>query len=109
MARLTFIDLFADASKLSEGFTRVGFDLISHVEVVKAASFILKIRAAYHYLITKGRVNEYRKYRKGELSKTELYTPIPKERLESVINLAIGIENISKIFSVMDRAPKGKK
>ena len=45
-----FIDLFAGAGGLSEGFIQAGFEPVAHVEIEKSACNTLKTRAAYHYL-----------------------------------------------------------
>jgi DNA (cytosine-5)-methyltransferase 1 len=109
MKRLRFIDLFAGAGGLSEGFIRAGFEAISHVEMDKAACFTLRTRAAYHYLVENGQIDEYRKYLRGELSRTDLYALVPNEKLEAVINLSIGEENNSKIFTEIDKSLNGYK
>ena len=54
---LTFIDLFAGAGGLSEGFIREGFNPLAHVEVDKHACDTLQTRIAFHYL-KKGIKNE---------------------------------------------------
>lgn len=46
---LCFLDLFAGAGGLSEGFIRAGYEPIAHVEMDNAASFTLKTRAAFHW------------------------------------------------------------
>ena len=48
--KLNFIDLFAGAGGLSEGFIRAGFNPIAHVEINKDACDTLKTRTAYHFL-----------------------------------------------------------
>ena len=46
---MNYIDLFAGAGGLSEGFTKAGFNPIAHVESDKAACFTLMTRLAYYY------------------------------------------------------------
>jgi DNA (cytosine-5)-methyltransferase 1 len=85
----TFIDLFAGAGGLSEGFIRAGYEPIAHVEMDTAACNTLKTRIAYHYLKSQNRYPEYASYLKGEITRKELYALIPAELLGSVINLPI--------------------
>lgn len=56
---LNFIDLFAGAGGLSEGFIRAGFTPIAHIEMNKYACDTLRSRMAYHYLIQHNRSDEY--------------------------------------------------
>jgi len=88
-----FIDLFAGAGGLSEGFIQAGFKPIAHVEIEKSACNTLKTRAAYHYLKADGKYETYISYLKGEISRKELFNTLPNEILESVINLPIGDES----------------
>ena len=57
-----FIDLFAGAGGLSEGFIRAGFTPIAHIEMNKYACDTLRSRMAYHYLKQHNRLEEYIKY-----------------------------------------------
>src|SRR3989339_2163852 len=93
MRELNYIDLFAGAGGLSEGFIQAGFKPIAHVEIDKAACNTLKTRAAYHYLKSNLKIDTYISYLKGDISRAELYKCVPNETLESIINLPIGIEN----------------
>ncbi|MFZ6664859.1 DNA cytosine methyltransferase [Peijinzhouia sedimentorum] len=88
-----FIDLFAGAGGLSEGFIQAGFEPISHVEIENSACNTLRTRAAYHYLKTNNEYKIYVSYLKGEITREQLYLSVPKEILNSVINLPIGDEN----------------
>lgn len=99
---LNFIDLFAGAGGLSEGFVRAGYEPIAHVEADKAACFTLKTRVAYHYLRDKGDLATYQKYLKGEIDRKEIYSLIPDQRMSSVINKTISNENNKEIFSSID-------
>lgn len=94
---MNFIDLFSGAGGLSEGFIRAGFTPIAHVEIDKAASNTLKTRVAYHYLKNTNNFTKYIEYLKRSLTRAELYSLLPQEELDSVINLPIG-ENNKLIF-----------
>ncbi|HAO07115.1 MAG TPA: DNA (cytosine-5-)-methyltransferase [Chryseobacterium sp.] len=100
--KLTFIDLFAGAGGLSEGFIRAGYEPIAHVEMDEAACYTLKTRAAYHYLKSVNRYDVYKAYLRNEISRTDLYKEVPEKILNSVINLPIGGDNNPKIHKAID-------
>ncbi|WP_372756813.1 DNA cytosine methyltransferase [Mariniflexile sp.] len=97
-----FIDLFAGAGGLSEGFIQAGFEPIAHVEIEKSACNTLKTRTAYHYLKSNNKYEVYVSYLKGEITREELYDSVPKEILDTVINLPIGDENNKAIQKQID-------
>ncbi len=99
---MTFIDLFAGAGGMSEGFIRAGFEPIAHVEMDEAACYTLKTRVAYHYLKSAGNFDIYKSYLKGEITRPELYSDIPQNLLDCVINLPIGGENNPKIHKAIE-------
>lgn len=101
--KYNFIDLFAGAGGLSEGFIQAGFKPIAHVEIEKAACNTLKTRTAYHYLKSKNKYDIYISYLKGDISRTELYKHIPENFLNSVINLPISDENNQTIQAIIDK------
>lgn len=105
---IRYIDLFAGAGGLSEGFMRAGFEPVAHVEVDKAACFTLKTRVAYHYLKSVGKYATYVSYLRGEIDRQKLYSFVPQELLDSVINLAIGAENNATIHKAIERQLQGK-
>ena len=97
-----YIDLFAGAGGLSEGFLKAGYTPIAHVEMDEAACFTLKTRIAYHYLKLSNQTDIYLSYLRGEIKRAELYSRIPEKLLESVINLPIGPEYNKLIFEKID-------
>ena len=50
----TFIDLFAGAGGLSEGFIKAGFSPIAHIEMKKDACNTLKTRSAFQTALLYG-------------------------------------------------------
>lgn len=102
------IDLFAGAGGLSEGFHRAGFKIFAHVEMDEAACLTLKTRQAYFYLKRNKRINIYKQYIKGELTREELYSQIPKRVFDTVINSEINSDTIEDIFEKIDKNRKGK-
>jgi DNA (cytosine-5)-methyltransferase 1 len=106
--QISYIDLFAGAGGLSEGFQRAGFTPIAHVEMDKAACFTLKTRIAYNYLKKNNRAEIYHSYLRGEINRAELYSSIPEKLLDSVINLPIGPENNELIFKKIDAQLENK-
>ncbi len=94
----TFIDLFAGAGGLSEGFMQSGFMPVLHIEIDRYCCFTLKTRTAYHFLKQEGRIDEYYKYLKGEITREELYSLVPEIILGAVINDEISKPKIPQLF-----------
>jgi DNA (cytosine-5)-methyltransferase 1 len=101
--KVTYIDLFAGAGGMSEGFLRAGFEPVVHVEYDEAACYTLKTRTAFYFLKERGNLDIYHKYLKGEITREELYSFIPRDTLNSVLHAEIGKEN-KKIFNSIDLA-----
>ncbi|MDC3299038.1 DNA cytosine methyltransferase [Flavobacteriaceae bacterium] len=106
--KLNFIDLFSGAGGLSEGFIRQGFNAIAHVEIDKAACNTLLTRTAYHYLNSRNEKEDYLNYLRREISRDKLYSLLPENLMNSVINKPIGSETNQDIFELIDKL-KGKK
>jgi DNA (cytosine-5)-methyltransferase 1 len=93
--KLKFIDLFAGAGGLSEGFIQAGFEPIAHVEMNKDASDTLRTRAAYHWLKENNQLRIYKDYLMSDSkSKEDLWSKVPKNLIESVINKEISDESL---------------
>jgi DNA (cytosine-5)-methyltransferase 1 len=103
MNELNYIDLFAGAGGLSEGFIREKFKPVSHVEMNSDASDTLRTRIAFHYLQRSKKLNKYYSYIKQDISQNELWNSIPKELLGSVINDEISDRSIENIFLKIDK------
>jgi DNA (cytosine-5)-methyltransferase 1 len=102
-----YIDLFAGAGGLSEGFIRAGFEPVAHVEIDEAACFTLKTRTAYHYLKSRGRYDTYISYLKGDITREQLYSYLPDRFKKSIINLPIGADYNPLIHKTIEEQLKG--
>jgi DNA (cytosine-5)-methyltransferase 1 len=109
MGKLNYIDLFAGAGGLSEGFIREKFEAIAHVEMSAEASDTLRTRVAFHHFQQKKKLNQYYAYLKQDISRNELWNSIPQELLESVINEEITDKSIENIFAKIDLQLDSKK
>jgi len=109
MKNLNYIDLFAGAGGLSEGFIREGFNPIAHVEMNNEACDTLKTRLAFHYLNKSKKLKTYCSYLKNEISREELWGIIPVEIIDSVVNDEISGKTIENIFKQLDEKLDSKK
>lgn len=106
--QLTFIDLFAGAGGLAEGFIRAGYKPIAFVEKDYNSCLTIKTRLSYHYCKTKSDFNYYIAYLKKIITREELYELIPEEILNSVINKVIGSRTVESIFKKIDKLKQGE-
>lgn len=104
-----YLDLFAGAGGLSEGFTRAGYEPAAHVEMDTAACYTLRTRAAYHWLKKEGKLDIYDRYLNGLMTRDEFYKKIPKQVLNTVLNYEISNETLPKMFADIDRLLDGEK
>ena len=107
----TFIDLFAGAGGLSEGFIRAGYTPIAHIEMNKDACNTLKTRSAFHYLQKNGMLSIYEDYLRHKEEGTDgrkLWDQVPKSVINTTICATIGENTIDDIFKNVDEL-KGKR
>ena len=97
-----FIDLFAGAGGLSEGFLQAGFRPVAHVEMNEYAAKTLETRSAYYYLKNSGNLALYRKYLSGDISRDELMKMIPASVTKTVINETLSDETLPAVFKTID-------
>jgi DNA (cytosine-5)-methyltransferase 1 len=110
MRQLNFIDLFAGAGGLSEGFIRAGFRALAHVEMDANACDTLRTRIVFHDTCrSKKGKKTYEKYLAGGITREELYSTIDQRRFDSVINQEISEETIPGIFNIIDELKAGEE
>ena len=98
----SYIDIFAGAGGLSEGFRRNGYIPVAHVEMKKEACLTLKTRECFYYLNEHGRIEDYKRYLRKEITRDDLYEMVPKRVLNSVINETMSEEGMSALFDRID-------
>lgn len=106
---IKYIDLFAGAGGLSEGFIREGYRAVAHVEMNKEATNTLKTRMAFHYLNAYNKKNLYLSYLKNEITRNELWNSVPKELIDSVIANEVSDSTIKPIFKKIDELIKSEQ
>lgn len=97
-----FIDLFAGAGGLSEGFFQAGFNPVAHVEMNPYAAQTLETRSAYYYLKKKDQLSAYYDYLRKRITREEFMRQIPKEVLGTVICKTMSKETLPGIFETID-------
>lgn len=97
-----FIDLFAGAGGLSEGFLQAGFTPIAHVEMNEYASRTLETRSAYYYLKTANNLELYNKYLRGVISRDTLISSVPASISKTIINKTLADETLPSVFNTID-------
>ena len=101
-ASFNFIDLFAGAGGLSEGFIQAGFTPVAHVEMNTFAAQTLETRMGYYYLKLNGKLDIYRDYICGRISRNEFLKHIPEEQLKSVFCETMSDETLPGLFDSID-------
>jgi DNA (cytosine-5)-methyltransferase 1 len=96
--KLTYIDLFAGAGGLSEGFIRNKYVPVAHVEMDGDACNTLKTRLAYHHLKKTKKLDSYLDYLQGNIDRLELYRRVPDEIIKSVLSYEISKNNVKDVF-----------
>ena len=98
-----YLDIFAGAGGLSEGFIRAGYEPVAHIEMDKAACYTIKTRLAYKWLNEHQETETYTRYLKREITRQELYDTVPEGLLASVLNYEISESNLNEIFQQVDQ------
>lgn len=104
----TYLDLFAGAGGLSEGFHKQGYINIAHVEMNHDACETLRTREVYYYLKENNFLEIYYSYLREEISKDELYASVPDNILDSVIEHTIALESMNRLYDLIDDVKRKK-
>lgn len=107
--RITYIDLFAGAGGLSEGFAASGYTSIAHVEMDSDACNTLRTREAYYFLKSYNGYNKYIDYLKKKISRDKLYESVPDCLIDSVICETMSEATMPSIFEKIDKAMVNKQ
>ncbi|AEY67530.1 DNA cytosine methyltransferase [Clostridium sp. BNL1100] len=97
-----YLDVFAGAGGLSEGFMRAGYTPVAHIEMDVAACYTLKTRLAYKWLTANGQDDLYMEYLNQKIKRAEFYKAVPQDILGTVLNYEISEDNLAKIFADVD-------
>lgn len=104
--KLNFIDLFAGAGGLSEGFIQAGFNPIAHVEMNEFAARTLETRTAYYYLKQAGHLNLYFDYLSGRIDRDVLMKEVPKHVTQTILCKTMSDESLPGIMATIDNIMK---
>lgn len=97
-AKLCFIDLFAGAGGLSEGFVQSGFNPVAHVEMNPMACNTLETRSCYYYLKNEEKMSVYYDYLRRKITRTEFLSHIPESVLKTIMCVEMSERTITGIF-----------
>lgn len=100
--KYNFIDLFAGAGGLSEGFVQAGFNPIAHVEMNPFAAQTLATRSAYYYLKQSKQLDIYYQYLRGKITQEEFLQRIPNRITKTVICETMSNDTLPGIFKTID-------
>lgn len=100
--KLNFIDLFAGAGGLSEGFIQAGFNAVAHVEMNEFAAKTLETRTAYYALKNAGKLSVYYEYLKGKINREDFINMIPGGLLKTIICETMSEKSLQSIFKTVD-------
>ena len=104
-----YLDLFAGAGGLSEGFLQAGYTPIAHIEMDKAACYTLKTRVAATWLRAHNQEEEYDAYLRGEYSRENFYDLIPQKELGSVLQCELSEATLPSVFQYIDNRLGGQQ
>ena len=106
---ISFLDLFAGAGGLSEGFLSEGYSPIAHIEMDKDACNTLLTRECYYYLKKEKKLSLYFDYLLGNISQNDFYRICPDFIKNSVICETMQKESMPKLYKKIKEVMDTKK
>lgn len=97
--RYNFIDLFAGAGGLSEGFLQAGFNPVAHVEMNEFAAITLETRSTYYYLKSTDNLGIYKKYMSGKITREDFIKQISASIIKTLAHSTKSKTSSSKLDS----------
>lgn len=104
-----YLDLFAGAGGLSEGFIQEGFKPVAHVEANASACDTLTTRTAFHAAVQEDKLDLYNEYISGDITKEHFFSSLRNFDKSEVIHEKISVNNNEVIFQKVDRLLNGKQ
>ena len=109
MKEFSFIDIFAGAGGLAEGFILNSFKPVAHIEMNKFACDTLLTRAAYHYLCEHNKISIYNNYLSGKITRDKMLSYIPNDIKKTILNITLSENNLTSTFkTIRENLPNNK-
>ena len=99
--KFNFINLFAGAGGLGEGFIAAGYEPVAMVEKDKYCCQTLQTRLVYHELVKRRKNFGYQDYLQKKITKKHLYSLVDRNLLDKVIQQNIVRDNLENIKNVL--------
>ncbi len=106
--KLNFLELFAGAGGLSEGFVQNGFEPVAYVEQDKDCCSTLLTRSIYHYLLKNNLKDSYNEYLKGNLDRNKLFEMCPNTLKDKILCKQISSQTLPNLITTIELLLNGK-
>ena len=104
-----FVELFAGAGGLSEGFMELNNNPIAFIEKDTYCCETLKTRLSFHYLSKKNKLEDYYDYMRGSITRKQLLSKVPNKIFDKVLNFEINQKTTSRLIDKVKTSLKNQK